>query len=70
VVTLEQLVELKLASGMTAPHRRRDFADVQDLIRTVGLQLDFAEQLDASVRTLYHQLWEEAHSPEPLQESQ
>jgi hypothetical protein len=70
VVTLERLVELKLASGMTAPHRRRDLADVQDLIRTLGLQVDFAEQLDASVRTLYRQLWEEAHSPDPLQESQ
>ena len=33
VLPLERLVELKLASGMTAPHRRRDLADVQDLIR-------------------------------------
>jgi hypothetical protein len=28
VITLEKLLELKLASGMTAPHRRRDLADV------------------------------------------
>lgn len=31
VVTLERLIELKLASGMTAPHRLRDLADVQEL---------------------------------------
>src|SRR5262245_46512839 len=30
VITLEKLIELKLASGLTAPHRLRDLADVQD----------------------------------------
>ena len=33
IVTLEKLIELKLASGMTAPHRLRDLADVLELIR-------------------------------------
>jgi hypothetical protein len=69
VITLERLVELKLASGMTAPHRRRDLADVQDLIRTLGLKEEFAERLDASVRSLYHQLWDEVQLPDRLQES-
>jgi len=32
VVTLEKLIELKLALGMSAPYRLRDLADVQDLI--------------------------------------
>jgi hypothetical protein len=59
VITLEKLVELKLASGMTAAHRRRDLADVQDLIRTLSLDPSFADNLDASVRDLYHQLWRE-----------
>src|SRR5205807_1548708 len=30
-VTLEKLIELKLASGMTAPDRLKDLADVQEL---------------------------------------
>lgn len=37
VIGLEKLLELKLASGASAPHRRRDLADVQDLIRVLGL---------------------------------
>lgn len=32
VLALEKLIELKLASGLSAPHRLRDLADVQDLI--------------------------------------
>lgn len=35
--TLEKLVELKLASGMTAPDRLKDLADVQELIKIRGL---------------------------------
>lgn len=50
VVTLEKLVELKLASGMTAPDRLKDLADVQELIKIRGLASDFAERLDPYVR--------------------
>ncbi len=38
--------ELKLISGKLSA-RRRDWADVQDVIRALGLPRDFAEQLDA-----------------------
>jgi hypothetical protein len=41
---------LKLASGMTAPHRLKDLADVQELIKLRGLTSEFAEQLDPYVR--------------------
>ena len=58
VVTLEKLIELKLASGMSAPHRLRDLADVQDLISTLRLPADFAERLDASVCGEYQRLWQ------------
>jgi hypothetical protein len=64
VVTLEKLVELKLASGMSAPHRLRDLADVQDLIRALALPLDFAELLDATVRDKYRELWHAGHPGE------
>jgi hypothetical protein len=48
--TLEKLIELKLASGMTAPHRLKDLADVQELIKIRGLSGEFAEKLDPYVR--------------------
>lgn len=68
VISLEKLIELKLASGMTAAHRRRDLADVQDLIRALQLGLDFGEKLDASVREMYAQLWHEAQASDRLVE--
>jgi hypothetical protein len=60
VVTLEKLIELKLASGMSAPHRLRDLADVQDLIGILGLPTEFAERLNESVRGEYQRLWQTA----------
>lgn len=61
VVTLGTLIELKLASGMSAPHRLRDLADVQDLILRLGLPLELADSLDSSVQMAYRDLWEKAH---------
>jgi hypothetical protein len=58
VVTLERLVELKLASGMTAPDRLKDLADVQELIKARGLGREFAEGLNLYVREQYARLWE------------
>ena len=57
VIDLTQLMELKLASGMTGRGRLRDLADVQDLIRTFSLPLELAESIDASVREKYLELW-------------
>lgn len=58
VVVLEQLIVLKLASGMTAPHRLRDLADVQDLIVRLELPADLENVLDSSVRGKYRELWQ------------
>ena len=55
-ITLEKLVELKLASGMSAPHRLKDLADVQELIKVKALTPDFAAKLDPSVREKYAEL--------------
>jgi hypothetical protein len=57
VATLEKLLELKLASGMTAPDRLKDLADVQELIKIRGLDERFAEGLDPYVREKYLELW-------------
>lgn len=55
-VTLEKPIELKLASGISAPHRLKDLADVQELIKTRKLDADFATKLDPYVRTKYLEL--------------
>jgi hypothetical protein len=57
VVTLEKLVELKLASGMTAPDRLKDLADVQELIKVRGLSADFAAMLNSYVQDKFLELW-------------
>lgn len=60
VVTLEKLIELKLASGMSAPYRLRDLADVQDLSTRLSPPLTLADRLDPLVRAAYRDLWEKA----------
>ena len=57
-VTLEKLIELKLASGMSAPDRLKDLADVQELIKIRKLDADFALKLDPYVRAKYLELEE------------
>lgn len=58
VVTLEKLVELKLASGMTAPDRLKDLADVQELIKARGLTRELGEELNPFVRDKYFELFD------------
>jgi len=64
-IRLESLLELKLASGLTAPHRLRDLADVQDLIVVAKLSRDLVSALDPSVRDEYLRLWEIAQTVPP-----
>lgn len=59
-VSLKTLLELKLASGMTAPHRMQDMADVMNLIRANDLPLDYAESLDPYVADKFRELWRAA----------
>jgi hypothetical protein len=55
---LRELIELKLASGMTGGSDRiQDFADVVALVRLLKLPLDFSNQLNPYVRTKYQELW-------------
>ena len=62
VVKFEKLIEFKLASGISAPHRLRDLADVQDTISALKLPSDFADRLDPSVRTVYLDMWRRAQA--------
>jgi hypothetical protein len=67
VISVEKLIELKLASGLSAEHRRlNDHGDVQRLISTLALSRDFAAKLDASVRDAYDHLWQLAQVRDPL----
>lgn len=58
VVNLPTLIEMKLASG-SAPGRRKDIGDAQEIMRFFELPLTFAEKLDPSVRPMYVELWDE-----------
>jgi hypothetical protein len=62
IVSLPALIDLKLASGMTAPHRLQDFADVIALVRANALPLDLADDLNAYVREKYRELWQHAQA--------
>ncbi len=62
LLPLEKLIELKLASGMTAPHRLRDLADALELIRAARLPRSFVDQLDPFVREKFLELWQAAQA--------
>ena len=67
-VTLEKLIELKLASGMSASDRLKDLADVQELIKIKRLNADFALKLDPYVRAKYLELEEAVRNSQSSQE--
>lgn len=62
---LPVLVELKLASGISAPHRLKDLADVQELIRILKLPKEFGQQLNTFVRDKFDELWHNAQVTDP-----
>lgn len=63
-VTLETLVELKLASGMSSNGRIKDLGDVQELIRILNLSVEFKEKLNPYVQEAYLDLWNGVRSSE------
>lgn len=60
IIKLKNLIELKLASGMTAPHRLRDLDDVMHLIRANRLSKQYAQELDPYVRDAFLARWDAA----------
>ena len=57
VISLAKLIELRLASGLAAPARIRDTADIQDLIAILDLPRELGDELDPSVRAGYDYRW-------------
>lgn len=69
LLPIERWIELKLASGMVAPHRLKDLADVQELIRSAALPRTLAFALHPWVRARYLELWaaiDEAKGTDPF----
>ncbi len=64
LLPLPALIELKLASGMTAPHRLKDLADVIEIIRLLQLPIGLAADLSPYVADKYRDLWQAAQAPE------
>jgi hypothetical protein len=60
-IKLTNLLELKLASGMTGSGRLRDLADVQELIKALDLPRSMADQLHVYVRAKFLDLWDDTH---------
>jgi hypothetical protein len=59
VVPLETLLELKIASGLSAEHRRLvDLADVQRTIEALKLPNELGDKLHPSVRAEYARIWD------------
>lgn len=57
VLSIKDLVELKLASGMTNPDRLKDLADVQELIRHAAIGEELGGELDPMVRGKFLEIW-------------
>ena len=67
VLSLPTLIELKIASGMTATHRYLDLGDVIALIRAKRLPKSFGAKLHSFVREKYRELWRHAQAPKEPQ---
>jgi hypothetical protein len=57
-LNLQNIIELKIASGITNSERIKDLADVQEMIKLLALPRDFSSQLNSYVREKYLDLWD------------
>ena len=68
LLPIERWIELKLASGMVAPHRLKDLADVQELVLAAHLPRSMSADLHPWVRDKFLELWDavDAAPPDPF----
>ncbi|HWN43173.1 MAG TPA: hypothetical protein VNW71_13190 [Thermoanaerobaculia bacterium] len=64
LLPLLTLIELKLASGISAAHRLKDLADVLELVRILDLPEETVEDLHPYVREKYREIWRAAQEAE------
>jgi hypothetical protein len=66
LLPMPRFIELKLASGMVAPHRAKDLVDIQELIKSANLSKSVADDLHPWVRDKFLELWLLAQTPDPF----
>ena len=66
LLPMPRYIELKLASGMVAPHRGKDLVDIQELIKSANLAASVADDLHPWVRAKFRELWQLAQTPDPF----
>ena len=66
LLPMPRFIELKLASGMVAPHRGKDLVDVQELIRSASVPRSAVDDLDPWVRAKFLELWQLAQVSDPF----
>jgi hypothetical protein len=59
-VKIGALIEMKIASGMTNPDRRKDLVDVMEIIKVLDLPLSFSDDLNPYVQKAYQELWKDS----------
>ena len=64
VVTLKDLVAIKLISGLKNPGRSKDLGDVEELIRAVPLDKRFAAKLPKGIRAEFKKMVEAVRAGE------
>ena len=65
LLPLPRLIELKIASGMSAPHRLKDLADIIEVIRALDLPAELEDELHPYVRDKFRELWQAAQTRDP-----
>lgn len=66
LLPMPKYIELKLASGIVAPHRAKDLVDVQELVRSASLPRETGDELHPWVREKFFELWDLAQTPDPF----
>jgi hypothetical protein len=65
VVTLKDLITIKLLCGLNKPARAKDLGDVEHLIRSVPLDKRFAAKLPKDLRSEFKAMVEAARAGDP-----
>jgi hypothetical protein len=68
LLDLRSLIELKLASWMTSPHRLRDGDDVIRLIKLNDLPREYGNRLHEYVRAKFDECWKLSQVKDPYEE--
>jgi hypothetical protein len=66
VVSLKDLIAIKLLTGLNFPDRAKDIADVQELVRAIGLDKTFAPSLPKALRVDFKRIVDSVRAGEDM----